>query len=73
MNYLFDKPVPVVLGTMSHLVGSIQEASEILEEWPTLGGRCQQVAKLALRAAMDAKREQQAHQEGARSVCHSRR
>lgn len=57
MDHQFEKPVPVILGTIHHVVASTKEASEMLvSRWPIVGDGSRGAAKRALRAAMDGKR-----------------
>ncbi|HWK64415.1 MAG TPA: DUF982 domain-containing protein [Rhizobiaceae bacterium] len=57
MDYEFDQPVRVILGTASHNVATTSQASEILlHYWPEQGGRGYSAAKDALELAMGSKR-----------------
>jgi hypothetical protein len=57
MDYDFDRPVRVILGTESYLVTNTRQAAEILLlHWPDNGGQGYSAAKNALELAMGSKR-----------------
>lgn len=56
-DYNFNEPVRVILGTVSYVVASTRQASEVLiSKWPTEGGWNHDAARNALLAAMGEKR-----------------
>jgi hypothetical protein len=58
IDYDFKEPVRVVLGTVSYVVGSTRQASEVLRsKWPTDGSWNHNAAKNALLIAMSNKRD----------------
>lgn len=57
MDYAFDRPVRVILGTAGHIVNTTGQAAEILSlYWPEEGGQGYSAAKDALEVAMGSKR-----------------
>lgn len=58
MDYEFDKPVSVIIGTAIYVVSGTREAAELLaSKWPSMvGGFCRDAAKQALLQCMGRKR-----------------